>query len=394
LPATPAAALESPHRPTASSVVDFVIPLPTDLAKIADPDKLSGCTDLIRSPAASAPRADQDLDGLSGRTDLNLSYMEVAVTGTTFRTLISHTFRSLNRTTQRPVRRFAGRGRFAALGLTAALGLSVLGGCADMMQTPGQARNKGVQLYNQGKFTEAAGAFGTATRKDPRDYQSYYYLGRSYAQMKQYLQAIGTYRTALDVMKNHLKGKEDWETRAKVLDALAAAIAESGDPAAEAAQRVRADGVGPAAVEEKFVLAKVLQKQGDVDNAIQMFAAAAFADTNNFVVAREFGLFLMEIGQAERAAQELKRAWVINHKASRPEDEQVATALRKLDIVPGPSLLEEEDLAQPSIPRGPIPEVDVSQIGFGQQGSDAKPAPAAPTTPARTPAPRASVPRD
>ena len=314
--------------------------------------------------------------------DLNLSYMEVAVTGTTFRTLTSHTFRSLNRTTQR-----RGRTRFAALGLTAALGLSVLGGCADMMQTPGQARNKGVQLYNQGKYTEAAGAFGTATRKDPRDYQSYYYLGRSYAQMKQYLQAIGTYRTALDVMKNHLKGREDWETRARVLDGLASAIAESGDPAAEAAQRVRADGVGPVAVEEKFVLAKVLQKQGDVDNAIQMFAAAAFSDQNNFVVAREFGLFLMEIGQAERAAQELKRAWVINHKASRPEDEQVATALRKLDIVPGPSLLEEEDLAQPSIPRGPIPEVDVSQIGVGQDisGNQAPPAPGTPG---------ASVPRD
>ena len=309
------------------------------------------------------------------------------MTGTTFRTLISHTLRSTNRTTQR-----CGPGRFAALGLTAALGLSVLGGCADMMQTPGQARNKGVQLYNQGKFSEAAGAFGTATRKDPRDYQSYYYLGRSYAQVKNYLQAIGTYRTALDVMKNHLKGREDWETRAKVLDSLAAAIAESGDPAAEAAQRVRADGVGPNAVEEKFVLAKVLQKQGDVDNAIQMFAAAAFADPNHFVVARDFGLFLMEIGQAERAAQELKRAWVINHKATRPEDEQVATALRKLDIVPGPSLLEEEDLAQPSIPRGPIPEVDVSQIGFGQQGGGAQPAPAQPA-PAQ-PAPGASVPRD
>jgi hypothetical protein len=195
-------------------------------------------------------------------------------------------------------------------------------------------------------------------------------------------------------MKNHLKGREDWETRARVLDGLASAIAESGDPAAEAAQRVRADGVGPVAVEEKFVLAKVLQKQGDVDNAIQMFAAAAFSDQNNFVVAREFGLFLLEIGQGDRAAQELKRAWVINHKASRPEDEQVATGLRKLDIVPGPSLLEEEDLAQPSIPRGPIPEVDVSQIGFGQPGSEAKPAPAAPATPGRTPGPGASVPRD
>ena len=153
---------------------------------MADPDRLSGCTDPIGSTSAAASRADGDLDGLSGRTDLNLSYMEVAVTGTTLRTFTSHTFRFLSRTTHRTGR------RFAALGCTAALGLSLVGGCADMMMTPGQARNKGVQLYNQGKFTDAAGTFRTATRKDPRDYQSYYYLGRSYASMKSYLQAIGT----------------------------------------------------------------------------------------------------------------------------------------------------------------------------------------------------------
>ena len=282
--------------------------------------------------------------------------MEVAVTGTTFRTLTLPAFCFLRRTT-------IGRGRFTAPGLALAVALMFAGGCADMMQKPGEARNKGVKLYNAGKYTDAAGAFASATRKDPRDYQSYYYLGRSYESMKQFHQAIGSYRTALSVMKNHLKGSEDVEFRSNILGHLASAIATSGDPAAEAAQRVRAEGSGPNVVEEQIILAKVLQRQGDVDNAVNAFAQATLTDPNNFFAAREFGLYLLEVGQTERSTEQLKKAWVLRHKAKKPEDQQVAAGLRKLDVVPGPSLLEEEDLAQPPIPRGPIPEIDVTDVG-------------------------------
>ena len=277
------------------------------------------------------------------------------MTGTTLRTPRLQTLCPLVRTT-----RFAGRG------LALALTVTLLGGCAEWMQKPGEARNSGVKLYNANKFTDAAGAFQSATRKDPRDYVAYYYLGRSYESLKSYHQAIGTYRTALDVMKNHLKGREDLELRAKVLDHLGSSIAQSGDPAAEAAQRIRAEAQGPNAVEEQIILAKVLQKQGDVDNAVNMFAQATLTDPNHFLAAREFGLYLLEVGQTPRATEQLKKAWVLRHRANKPEDEQVASALRKLDVVPGPSLLEEEDLSQPSIPRGPIPEVDMSQIGIQQ----------------------------
>src|SRR5215213_4284351 len=100
--------------------------------------------------------------------DLDLSYMEVAVTGTTLRTQSLRT-------------------------LVLAIAFSFVGGCADMLQKPGEARNAGVKLYNKGKYADAAGAFASATRKDPRDYQAYYYLGRSYESLKQYHQAIGTY---------------------------------------------------------------------------------------------------------------------------------------------------------------------------------------------------------
>src|SRR5688500_3636415 len=101
----------------------------------------------------------------------SLSYREVAVTGIPLRKLTLHTYDWVRRTTRTAApRRWAG---LCALAL-----LLAAGGCGDMvMQAPGDTRARGVQLYNEGNFADAAGAFATATRQDPRDYQSYYYLG-------------------------------------------------------------------------------------------------------------------------------------------------------------------------------------------------------------------------
>ena len=74
------------------------------------------------------------------------------------------------------------------------------------------------------------------------------------------------------------------------------------------------------------------------------------------MVAKEHGLFLLELNQRTKAAEELRRAYVLNVRARRPDDPQVNDGLRKLDVVPGPSLGEESDLAKPIIPHGPLPE--------------------------------------
>ena len=66
-------------------------------------------------------------------------------------------------------------------------------------------------------------------------------------------------------------------------------------------------------------------------------------------------LYLEQLGQTKRADGELRRAYTLNSK-----DEEVAAALRRLGVVPGPSLKGEDGLEKPVLPLGPLPEVDLT----------------------------------
>ena len=56
------------------------------------------------------------------------------------------------------------------------------------------------------------------------------------------------------------------------------------------------------------------------------------------------------------ATKQLKRAYQLNNK-----DQEVVAALRRVGVVPGPSLKEADQLAKPAVPKGPFPEVDVKR---------------------------------
>ena len=64
----------------------------------------------------------------------------------------------------------------------------------------------------------------------------------------------------------------------------------------------------------------------------------------------------------------------------------------RLGVVPGPAIKNENELAQPPVPRGPIPEVDLSKIRFGS-GDNAQ-QPPAPTPSATPPGQSVEAPRD
>src|SRR5439155_9322796 len=83
------------------------------------------------------------------------------------------------------------------------------GGCADSLSYAKDARRDGMALYNEGNYTEATAAFNNATRQDPRDYRSYYYLGASNEAEHQYQRAISAYHSCLDVKPLTLEGKND-----------------------------------------------------------------------------------------------------------------------------------------------------------------------------------------
>jgi tetratricopeptide (TPR) repeat protein len=223
-------------------------------------------------------------------------------------------------------------------------------GCADVVTYSKDSRNEGLRLMRAQEYADAAGAFRNATRQNPRDYQSYFYLGESYAQLSQWQQSVAAYRTSLDVMDSTLAGKEDHEFRQKVMNGYASTIAKSDAREIETNAAIQ-KAHSTAKANDWFLVAKIYAYRGDPDNAIDAYTRAEQINPDNFYIAKERGLYLEKLNQQAKAEPSLRRAYAINQ-----DDAEVSAALRRLGIVPGLSLKSENTLAQPPLPKGPIPE--------------------------------------
>jgi tetratricopeptide (TPR) repeat protein len=242
------------------------------------------------------------------------------------------------------------RGRATALartllitGILGSLLPSAVGCGGDAITFASESRRQGLALYREGKYADAAGTFKNATRKDPRDYLSYYYLGMSYDALKRYQEAIGAYRSSLDTMDLIGESRRDVAFRRKVIDALAIAVAKSPDRDNQIA-KIKVQAPGKETSDQFLLLAKIDRYCNDPDGAIDAYNRAALLDPKDFGIAKEYGLYLAQLGQDQRAEPLLRRAYQINSK-----DVEVVEALRKLGVVPGPSLKDEKDLAHPIV---------------------------------------------
>jgi Tfp pilus assembly protein PilF len=221
--------------------------------------------------------------------------------------------------------------RFACVAVIG--GAFFMGGCVGGERGKQQllqdnARKQGLKFYKDGNYVDAAGSFKNAVNKDPRDYKSYYYLGLSYDAIKSYQQAIQAFRSALDNLKWTQEGRTDEALRAGILDSLARSIANSESPDIELeAHKTTA--------EDFFVIAKVHRYGGDADSALEAYKRAALLDPSHFHIQKDYGLYLEQLGQTKQAEPVIRKAYQLN-----PKDPQVADALRRMGIVPGPSLLD------------------------------------------------------
>jgi tetratricopeptide (TPR) repeat protein len=261
--------------------------------------------------------------------------------------------------------------------LVTVIALGFAAGCVQdqaINRTDDSART-GAKLYSEGQFADAAGAYQKSIREDPRNYHAYYGLGQSYDQLGQYQQSIQAYKSGIQVMSTSLEGKEDLAFRMKLVDGAAAAIAKSADKNAEL------DALQKQQTGESYLMAaKIYRYSGDADSAMDFYNRGALLSPNDFYIQKDAGIYLEQLGQGKRAEPALRKAFALN-----PKDEQVIAALRRIGVVPGPSIKDQKDLAKPVVPQGPIPEVE-----FGKGKS--APAP----TPAPSPAPGAEAqsPRD
>ena len=240
---------------------------------------------------------------------------------------------------------------WASAAIVALLGVALAGCGTEVISSNQGLRQQGIAQFQQGAYPDAASSLQNAVRSEPGDYTSRYYLGQSYEKMGKTQQAIEEYRTCLDVMSKSLEGRTDAEVRRKVVDALAGVIAKepehNGDVAALEKQ--------PRSAENAFLLAKIYRQSGDADMALLRFDQAQQLDPADPQIAKEYGLYLEQLGQNRRAETQLRRAYALNSR-----DEEVAAALRRLGTVPGPSLNSAEALSRPPVPLGPLPEIDLS----------------------------------
>jgi tetratricopeptide (TPR) repeat protein len=140
-----------------------------------------------------------------------------------------------------------------------------------------------------------------------------------------------------------------------------------------------------------LLLGKIYQDRGDADSALDAYNRGVLVDPKDFTLAKEYGLYLEQAGQKQKAAYTLRKAYTLNQN-----DEQVNSALARLNVVPGPGLKDEAQLVRPPVPEGPLPEVDLSKFKFGGSNSSEPESTAQPSAPSPTlappPAPRASTP--
>jgi Flp pilus assembly protein TadD len=243
-----------------------------------------------------------------------------------------------------------------SLGHVCGLSLLMLVGCAgsDMVTYSRDAQRAGVKQYNEGNFAEAAGAFKNAARQNPRDYRNYYYLGASYEQMGQWQQAVHAYKTSRSIINISMAGKDDSDFRMRIINGLGRSIARSDLSDAELNAAV-SEAEQRASGESWFVVAKIHAFGGDADSALDAYNRASLLEPNNFLILKDYGLYLEQLGQSQKATVPLRRAFALNN-----QDEQVLQALRRSGVIPGPSLKDEAALVRPTLPKGPIPEVEVN----------------------------------
>lgn len=236
---------------------------------------------------------------------------------------------------------------------TLTLGVTLaLTGCGDAMSHSADARHDGMKLYSAGAYEDATGAFKAAVRSNPRDHLSYYYLGKCYEASGAYTDAIGAYKASLETLPRSIHARNDKKQNAEIFDALANAIAKAPGKEGEIAKLQNGQSPLHGAGRTSFLLAKVHIAGGDPDAAIEAYQEATKQAPKDQEIFRSYGLWLASIGQGEPAKAPLTRAYALDD-----QDAEVIAALRSLGVVVGPSLKNENEIARPFMPKGPIPEV-------------------------------------
>ena len=227
-----------------------------------------------------------------------------------------------------------------------------------MITNQRKARLEGVELYNRGDYDNASGAFREAVRQDPRDYRSYLYQGINYERLNNVQQALQSYKSVLKVMGETPAGRDDVDFRQITMNTLASAIKKydvnhlEQDLLAKQAADVKLSNDDRA--ENYFLLAKVDRYRRDADSAIQSYYKASELNRDDFWLQKEAGLYLLQVGQGNRAVKSIQRA---NQLSSR--DSEVLAAMTQLKLTPPPAIMTGDSGVKSVFPTRALPQMDL-----------------------------------
>ena len=119
---------------------------------------------------------------------------------------------------------------------------------------------------------------------------------------------------------------------------------------------------GKRPAEDAWLRAKVHRYSGDADAALEAYTQASLQDPNDFYIAKDYGLYLEELGQAQTADVQLRRAYRMNSR-----DQEVAAALTRLGTVPGPALKEKKRAGEAADPARPDPAAEDAELRLRRQ---------------------------
>jgi tetratricopeptide (TPR) repeat protein len=240
--------------------------------------------------------------------------------------------------------------------------LCIVTGCGtDMLTYAQDAKREGIGQYNDGNYADAIGSFRNAVRQDPTDAEAEYWLGLSYEQTQNYHEAINAYKTALAVMPEWGSAHFNRGLHDKAFDRLARVIAQD-DPANVEVDMISTEAQSSKSDIDYWLLGRIFRYRGDADTAMDDYHRSIQINPDNFIVQKELGLYLEQLGQMQEASAVLRDAYRLNQY-----DDEVNQALRNIGMTPGPDLYQQNQAktvppSSPDVFPGVTPVAPAGQV--------------------------------
>lgn len=191
--------------------------------------------------------------------------------------------------------------------------------------------DKGIALFNQGKYQEAVPHFEKATRIDPDYYSAYLYLGRCYLNLKQYTNAVQPLRTAYRLSPAEFQ-KEIFDMLLDALFGAATSAVKQGsvDEAIGYFKYVLTlDARSDKAKEElaRLYIARAgdLLKQGNIDEAVRAYSDVLKVTPNNVTAYLGLITAFIKSGNISKALETAEKAHILD-----PNSKELLRILKEL----------------------------------------------------------------